>query len=215
MNIKTINYKRYGVYLLSLFIISLGASLSIKANLGTSPLICIPYVSSLITKLSVGTTSFIFNILLIFLQILLLRKDFHKRQYLQILIGTIFSIFIDFTLMLVNPINPTDYISQLLLLLTSCIVMAFGVLLEIKTEVVYLPGDGIIVAISEVVVKEFGKVKPFIDTSFVITAAILSVAFLGYLAGVREGTIISALIIGPILRVMRIHLSYYIDQFLK
>lgn len=93
--------------------------------------------------------------------------------------------------------------------------MAFGVLLEIKTEVVYLPGDGIIVAISEVVVKEFGKVKPFIDTSFVITAAILSVAFLGYLAGVREGTIISALIIGPILRVMRIHLSYYIDQFLK
>ena len=120
-----------------------------------------------------------------------------------------------FYIMLVSPINPTDYISQLLLLLTSCIVMAFGVLLEIKTEVVYLPGDGIIVAISEVVVKEFGKVKPFIDTSFVITAAILSVAFLGYLAGVREGTIISALIIGPILRVMRIHLSYYIDQFLK
>ncbi|WP_323735757.1 DUF6198 family protein [Methanosphaera sp. ISO3-F5] len=150
MNIKTINYKRYGVYLLSLFIISLGASLSIKANLGTSPLICIPYVSSLITKLSVGTTSFIFNILLIFLQTLLLRKDFHKRQYLQILIGTIFSIFIDFTLMLVSPINPTDYISQLLLLPTNCIVMAFGVLLEIKTEVVYLPGDGIIVAISEV-----------------------------------------------------------------
>lgn len=78
MNFKNINYKRYGLYLLSLFIISLGASLSIKANLGTSPLICIPYVSSLITYLSVGTTSFIFNIFLIFLQALLLRKIFIK-----------------------------------------------------------------------------------------------------------------------------------------
>lgn len=215
MDVKNINYKRYVVYLVSLFIISLGASLSIKANLGTSPLICIPYVSSLITKYSVGTTSFIFNILLIFLQVVLLRKDFHKRQYLQILIGTIFSVFIDFTLMLVNFLNPVGYVSQLLLLLVSCIVMAFGVLLEIKTEVVYLPGDGIIVAISEVLVREFGKVKPFVDTSFVVTAVILSIVFLGYLAGVREGTIISALIIGPMVRLFKIHLGYYVDQFLK
>ncbi len=117
--------------------------------------------------------------------------------------------------MLVNFLNPVGYVSQLLLLLTSCIVMAFGVLLEIKTEVVYLPGDGIIVAISEVLVREFGKVKPFVDTSFVVTAAILSIVFLGYLAGVREGTIISALIIGPMVRILKIHLGYYVDQFLK
>ena len=97
-----INIKKYVIYLISLFIISLGASLSIKANLGTSPLICIPYVSSLITNLSVGTTSFLFSILLIAIQKLLLRKDFEKRQYLQIVVGTIFSVFIDFTLMLVN-----------------------------------------------------------------------------------------------------------------
>ena len=44
MNIRQFN--RYIIYLISLFIISLGASISIKANLGTSPLICLPYVSS-------------------------------------------------------------------------------------------------------------------------------------------------------------------------
>lgn len=54
----------------------------------------------------------------------------------------------DFTLMLITFINPVNYISQLLILLTACIVMAFGGLLEIKTEVVY-PGDGIIVSLSE------------------------------------------------------------------
>ncbi|WP_458453385.1 hypothetical protein [Methanobrevibacter sp.] len=60
MNVKKFN--RYVVYMISLFIISLGGSLSIKANLGTSPLICIPYVGSLIANLSVGTACFIFNI---------------------------------------------------------------------------------------------------------------------------------------------------------
>lgn len=79
MNVNVKKFNRYIIYLISLFIIALGASLSIKANLGTSPLICIPYVSSLITNLSVGTTSFIFSIILIAIQIILLREGFEKR----------------------------------------------------------------------------------------------------------------------------------------
>ena len=205
------NYSRYVIYSISLFIISLGASLSIKANLGTSPLICIPYVASLITNLSVGTTSFIFSVILIAVQVILLRRGFEKRQFLQLIIGTIFSVFIDFTLMLISFISPTNYFSQFALLLISCVVMAFGVLLEIKTEVVYIPGDGFIVAISKVLKKEFGKIKPYIDTSFVIVAVMLSFLFLGYLAGVREGTVISAVIIGPIVRIFKKYLDSYID----
>ena len=212
MEMKKIS--RYLIYLLSLFIISLGASLSIKANLGTSPLICLPYVSSLITKFSVGEVMFVFTILFILIQVILLRKDFEKRQYLQLIIGTIFSFFIDFSLMLVNFINPVGYINQMLLLLISCLVVAFGVLLEIKTEIVYLPADGVIVAISKVIKIEFPKVKPFVDTSMVLIAAILSIIFLGYLAGVREGTIISAIIIGPIVKVLKKYLDPYIDSLI-
>ena len=203
---------RYALYLISLFIISLGASLSIKANLGTSPLICVPYVSSVITNLSVGTASLIFTVILIALQILILRGDFEKRQFLQLVMGTIFSAFIDVTMMLVNFLNPQDYISQMLLLLVSCVVVAFGVLLEIQTEVVYLPPDGLIVAISRVLKKEFGKVKPFVDTSLVIIAAVLSLVFLGYLVGVREGTIISAIIIGPIVKVLKDHFDHTLQS---
>lgn len=213
MEIKKIN--RYAIYIISLFFISLGASLSIKANLGTSPLVCIPYVSSVITSLSVGTVSLIFTIILIALQVLILRGNFEKRQYLQIVMGTIFSAFIDVTLMLVDFLNPQDYLSQIALLLISCVVVAFGVLLEIKTEVVYLPPDGVIVAISTVLKKEFGKVKPYVDTTFVIIAAVLSLVFLGYLIGVREGTVISALIIGPIVRVLKKYLDPYIDLLIS
>lgn len=204
-------YMRYVLYLLSLFIISLGAAISIKANLGTSPLICIPYVSSLITKLSVGTTTFIFGFVLVALQLVILRGDFEKRQYLQIVMGTIFSAFIDFSLMLVDFINPVDYVSQMLVLLVSCVVIAIGVLLEIKTEVIYLPPDGIIVALSKALNKEFGKIKPYCDVTFVVITVILSFVFLGYLAGVREGTVISAIIIGPIVRVLKKYFDPYLD----
>lgn len=212
MEFRRIN--RYFLYVLSLFIISLGAAISIKANLGTSPLICLPYVSSLILHLSVGTVCFIFNIIFIALQVIILRGDFEKRQFLQIVVGSIFSFFIDFSGMLVGFLNPQDYLSQMALLLVSCVVVALGVLFEIQTEVVYLPADGVIVAISAALNKEFARVKPYVDTSMVITAAILSVVFLGYLAGVREGTIISALIIGPIVRILKKHLDSYIEPLI-
>ena len=213
MEWKKIN--RYVIYLISLFIISLGASLSIKANLGTSPLICLPYVCSLITNLSVGIVIFLFTILFIVIQIALLGKGFEKRQYLQLVIGFIFSFFVDFSLMLVNFINPIGYINQFLLLLFSCLVVAFGVFLEIQTEVVYLPADGVIVAISKVLKKDFPKVKPFVDTSMVIIAAVLSIVFLGYFAGVREGTIISALIIGPIVKILKKYFDPYVSRLFE
>ena len=213
MEVKKVN--RYIIYLISLFVISLGAAISIKANLGTSPLICLPYVSSLILNLSVGTVCFIFNIIFIALQIIILRSDFEKRQLLQIVVGTIFSLFIDFSVMLVGFLNPQDYLTQIVVLLVSCIVVAFGVLLEIKTEVVYLPADGVIIAVSTALKKEFAKVKPYIDTSMVITAAILSIVFLGYLAGVREGTVISALIIGPIVRILKKYFDSYIERLIS
>ncbi len=212
MNRKELN--RYVLYLLSLFIISLGASISIKANLGTAPLICLPYVSSVISKLSVGALCLIFNIIFIIIQIIILKKDFEKRQYLQIIIGTIFSGFIDFSLFLVGFIHPENYISQILILLLSCIVISFGVLLEVKTEIVYIPADGVIVAISKKLNKEYGQLKPFIDILFVIISIILSFIFLGYITGVREGTIITALIIGPIVRILNKYLDKYIEALI-
>ena len=162
-----------------------------------------------------GTVSLALNVVFISVQVILLRRDFEKRQFLQIIVGTIFAFSIDFSLMLVSFLNPANYIEQFALLLLSCVVVAIGVLLEVQTEVVYLPPDGIIVAIAKVLNKEFPKVKPFFDTTMVIIAASLSLIFLGYLAGVREGTIISAFIIGPIVKVLQKYFNPYIEAVIE
>ena len=158
---------------------------------------------------------FVFTIIFILIQVVLIRGEFEKRQYLQLVIGTIFSVFVDFSMMLVIGLNPVGYINQMILLLFSCVVVAFGVLLEIQAEIVYLPADGVIVAISKVLKKEFSYVNPFLDSSMVILAVALSMIFLGYLAGVREGTIISAVIIGPIVKVLKNYLDSYIAKIIE
>ena len=46
--------KGWILLVVSLFVMSIGVALSIKANLGTSPISSLPYVMSLITPLTVG-----------------------------------------------------------------------------------------------------------------------------------------------------------------
>ena len=46
---------------IGLILMALGVALSIKADLGTSPISSLPYVTSLMSSLSVGTTTIIMN----------------------------------------------------------------------------------------------------------------------------------------------------------
>lgn len=57
--------KRYIIFLIGLFINSLGVSLITKADLGTSPISSIPYVLSLNFPMTLGQFTIIFSILLI------------------------------------------------------------------------------------------------------------------------------------------------------
>ena len=81
---KAEQVKRYLIFLVGLFVNSLGVSLITKGNLGTSPISSIPYVLSLNFPFSLGNFTIVFSLLLIFLQFLLLGKNFKAEQLLQI-----------------------------------------------------------------------------------------------------------------------------------
>ena len=68
---KAEQIKRYFIFLVGLFVNSLGVSLITKGNLGTSPISSIPYVLSLNFPFSLGNFTIVFSLLLIFLQFLL------------------------------------------------------------------------------------------------------------------------------------------------
>ena len=115
--------KRYIIFLVGLFVNSLGVSLITKANLGTSPISSIPYVLSLNFPLTLGNFTIIFSILLIILQLFILRKNFKLEHLLQIPISILFGYFIDLTMLLFSFVNPTAYIAKLIYLLIGCVIL--------------------------------------------------------------------------------------------
>ncbi len=192
--------KRSIVLVIGLFIMAIGVALSIKANLGTSPVSCVPYVYSLGFPMTVGLLSIIVNVLMILLQIVLLRKEYQLIQLVQLPVALIFGFFIDFAMFLLSGLQTSNYIYQWILCLLSCVIIAFGVFLEVKANVTYLAGEGLSIAISKAFNKEFGKAKVSVDASLVIIGVASSFILLHRLEGIREGTIAAALLVGTIAR---------------
>lgn len=84
-----------------LFIIAFGTSLSIRANLGSSPISAPPYVLSLVPgmPLTMGTIVILMHVTFILVQILLLRKNYEVRQLTQILVSFLFGFYTDVSAM--------------------------------------------------------------------------------------------------------------------
>ena len=179
-----------------LFFLALGISLSVKADLGVSPISCVPYIYSLVTSLSLGEVTIIFNGLFILMQIALLRGKYQYIQLSQFLAVIILGYFIDFTLFLISGLHPGTYLGQVIALIISCALIAFGVFLILKANLIFVPADGFVLVISQTYRREFGKVKICLDISMVTVGVVSSFIFLNTLAGIREGTIVAALIVG-------------------
>lgn len=192
--------KRYFVFLIGLFINSLGVSLITKASLGTSPISAIPYVLSLKFPWTLGQFTILFSILLILLQLLILRKNFKAEHLLQVPISILFGYFIDLTMLMLGFINPQTYLTQIVYLLIGCIILGFGVYIEVLANVAMLPGESFVRAVSSTWKLEFGSTKVAFDVSMTVIAAALSFLFAHRLNGVREGTIIAALLVGFLAR---------------
>lgn len=204
--------KRYLIFLVGLFVNSLGVSLITKANLGTSPISSIPYVLSLNFPFTLGNFTIFFSIFLIVLQLIILRKNFKLEHILQIPVSIIFGYFIDLTMILFFWVNPEAYIMKIVYLLIGCLILGVGVYMEVLADVVMLPGESFVRAIVLTWKTNFGTTKICFDVSMSVIAAVLSFIFAGSLAGVREGTVIAALLVGFIARLIGKKLAFLKDM---
>lgn len=191
--------KRYLLLLIGLAIMAYGVAFSIKASLGTSPISSVPYVVSLFTPLTVGTATITMHCVFILLQILILRKDYHPIQLMQLPVAFFFGYLTDFGVWAVQGITCNTYWQQWIVCIIGILLVAVGVSFEVKAGVVVLAGEGVVLAICRVLPKvKFGYMKVGFDVTLVVIACILSIVFTGRLQGVREGTVAAALLVGLI-----------------
>lgn len=200
--------KRYVIFVIGLFINSLGVSFVTKASLGTSPISSIPYVLSLNFPFTLGQFTIFFSLLLIVIQLVILRRNFKPEHILQIPVSVIFGYFIDVTMALLAFIQPQNYFSSIFYLLAGCIILGFGVYIEVLADVAMLPGESFVRAVTFIWKTDFGITKIIFDISMTVIAALLSFVFVHRLDGIREGTVIAALLVGFIARLFGRFLAF-------
>lgn len=206
-------FKRYALFAAGLLVNSFGVSFITKADLGTSPISSIPYTLSLAFQPTLGAFTLYMSIILIITQMLLLRRNFPKQYLLQIPVSIAFSGFIDLTMKLLALMEPSQYYMKFICLIIGCVILGTGVYMEMAADVVMLPGEAFVKAVSSTLHQDFGKTKVVFDSSMTIIAGGIGLMLFHRLAGVREGTIIAALLVGMIARFLKRKLGF-IENFL-
>lgn len=207
--------RRYLFFIAGLYVNSLGISLITKAELGTSPISSIPYTLSIGFPLSLGMFTLFYSLLLIVIQLVILGRRFPRQFWLQLPVSLGFSLFIDLSMGSLWFLSPESYPVKLICLLVGCLVLGVGVFMEMAASVVMLPGECTIKAISSTWNKDFGKTKVAVDLTMALSAAALGFFLYGALTGVREGTLISALLVGFIARWINQHLGSWAQALLS
>ncbi len=198
--------RRYLVFFLSIFFISLGVSSTVCSQLGTSPVSCAPYVFSVNTPFTIGTYLFFLNVLLIAIQMIILgAKGVMKNKMdllLQLPISVLFGLCTDFNMWLLSDLSPVSYPAKMATLLIGCVILGFGISLEIKANVAMMSGEYTLQLSSKRFNMEFSTLKILFDSFLVVVALISSLLFTSTIVGIGEGTIITALITGLLVKLI-------------
>ena len=150
------------------------------------------------------------NLRAVYAQILILRKRFRPIQFLQIGVVALFSVCIDIFMYLLSWVEPTVLILKLAAVLAGCLIMAFGICIEVAPNVLMVPGEGLVQAIAGTFRWRFGTVKIAFDTTLFLIACSMSFAFsgIGNFVGLGVGTIISMLLVGRFVNLVNIRFAF-------
>lgn len=190
--------KRGILFVISIFVISLGIAFTKHSGLGVSPVSSVANILSLkITAVSFGMWSFIINFVFLIFEILILKKGFPPLQLMQIPLCLTSGIFIDMGLKLASLFPVHTYSLQFAALIIGIAILGLGITLSVIANVFLYPAEAFVKVVADKLGKSFGTLKIIFDVSCVTTSVILSlIMFGGQILGTREGTLISMILNG-------------------
>lgn len=156
-----------------MFLAAFGISTITTAGLGTTPISTLPFVLAVLSGYSFGQTTFLVNVVFVIGQFMLLGRKLPWWNIFQLAAVFVFSAFIDLSMFLIAALKPEAWGGQLLMSLAGNLFLALGIVLQISS-----------------------KTKVRSDIVLVCLAAILGFGCSRSFIGLREGTLISALLVG-------------------
>ena len=199
---RRVKIKRFILRLLifcaGLVVLSLGIDLNTKTQLGISPINSVPFNVHKLTGLPLWVCVYVLYLLFILMQWLLLKKDFHPVQFLQIGTSFVCSILIQFfddrLPLLTTPV------SQYLVLVLAVVLTAIGSALTAGMHLTPNPGEGAAVAIGAALKKDFALGKNVLDLGCVVASVAITLIFAGKIMNIGIGTLVSMLFTGRVVK---------------
>lgn len=147
-SLKTV--KKVVMFIVGIFINALGIVLITKTNLGTAQISSIAYVVSLsYSSISFGMATFLLNVSFIIMQLIILKGKMNFELLLQLPVSFLLGFFISVYMRLFSGLMLDGMLLKLAILLLGCIILAFGISVEIAPDIVKIPGKGIVYLISK------------------------------------------------------------------
>ena len=184
---KELNYKRIGIYLLGLLILGCGIDLNTKTQLGVSPIISVAYNIAYLTHIPIGVMTFIYYVLLVIIQWILLGKKFDYFQFLQIPASLVTSFFIQ----VFDGVIPvaSSFPARIAMLILAIVITGIGASLTVGMKIVPNPADGLASVIGEKCHKGFGFGKNLFDGISIVISLIIGFVFTGRVIALLETSI--------------------------
>ena len=197
------------MFFTGIFLMTFGIALSCKADLGTSPISSLPWVLSMFQPWSLGMITIVMNIVLIFLQPLILQALYVRELVGQLVTTLVFGYSIDFSMGLLDWFVPASMLEQWLACLLSIIVLALGIFLEVRAKIFLVAGEGVVSVLAFVTHKQFSLIKNCFDITLVTVAVAISLLEFGTLKGVGAGTVVAAVLVGRCVHLYESRLLFF------
>ena len=172
---------------------------AIKAGIGVLPVdAAITSIATLI-GMKVGTFSMLFHGSFFLGQIVMEGKNFRKMEFLQLLYITLGGSMLNFFLYTVlGGVSFSFYPLRLVVCVLAFAAGAFGCVMVMETHLMRTPMEGCVQMIADRMGTTMGKLRQKIDIVLVIISVAITLLF-GVEWTLREGTIIAALVFGPMM----------------
>lgn len=193
--------RRWVTYVIGIYILTMGISLAIRAGIGISPQSSLTRTMTLVyPHLSQGSYNFMLELFMLFLTFLVMRKDFRLKNFASLIPAFVLATCLDLNLMLTRPIHVQEYLMRLSLLAFADALLAFGLFLMIRANLVLMPIDMFVNTIFKRTGWKWGNIKTTFDCTLLVISAAIGFAFLGEPHFIREGTFMNALLVGQYIK---------------
>lgn len=193
--------RRWLTYIIGIYILTMGISLAIRAGIGISPQSSLTRTMTLVyPPLSQGTYNFILELFMLFLTYLVARKDFALRNFASLIPAFVLASCLDLNLMLTRSIGFQDYLPKFLLLAFADALLAFGLFLMIRANLVLMPIDMFVNTLFKRTGLKWGDIKTSFDCTLLIVSAVIGFTLLGGPKFIREGTFMNAILVGQYIK---------------